>query len=179
MIWINLSFWVKHRWNQYLTFKKGERELATRFANNSPNPSFRFILNVALWQNCGLCINEADMTHCDIAQRPEEFTGAWKVHPQLSAHCYWSIMNVSFHFSCDSCRVGELLCMLQLFPPLLSFFFFLEYCFIWLNKPCNELRQRYRPTQKYSFFQKPQRLCCAWSNLNIHITYRSLCTFSL
>lgn len=49
---------------------------------------------------------------CDVAQYPEEFTGAWKVHPQLSARRYWSIMNASFHFSGYSCRVGGVLCVL-------------------------------------------------------------------
>lgn len=50
---------------------------------------------------CGLCIYEAVVTEitelCDIAHYPKEFTGAWKVHIQLSAHCYWSIMDVNFH----------------------------------------------------------------------------------
>lgn len=66
-------------------------------------------------QHCGLCINEAGMTEItkfsNIAQYSKEFAGAWEVHPQLSAHCYWFIMNVIFPLL-NLSWVGCLLCML-------------------------------------------------------------------
>lgn len=76
---------------QLLTNKKASLPLT--FANNSPDSSlWVYTAFCTLNQNCGLCVNEAGMTEitgfCKIAQYPEEFTGAWKVTPQLSAHCY-------------------------------------------------------------------------------------------
>ena len=66
-------------------------------------------------QHCGLWINEAGTTEItkfsNIAQYSEEFSGAWEVHPQLSAHCYWFIMNVIFPLS-NLGWVGGLLCTL-------------------------------------------------------------------